>query len=119
MSLPVEIATGSGHLPGHWLVVSPATLTEIRLVDQMMPAGGVAIGTSGSGMAPGRKPWRDGHLLCKCALSTSTGSVGTLRKVCEPNVVVHQLALSDVSGVTELWTDEGAPAQQSWISRAL
>lgn len=32
-----------------------------------------------------------------------------LRKVCEPNVVIHQLAMSDVTGTTQLWTDEGAP----------
>ncbi len=84
---------------------------EIRLVDQMMPAGGVAIDI---GVWYG--PWTKAlarRASVVHAFEPQPDLCRFLRKVCEPNVVVHQLALSDVSGVTELWTDEGAPALNS------
>ena len=80
---------------------------EIRLVDQMMPAGGVAVDV---GVWYG--PWTKAlarRASVVHAFEPQPDLCRFLRKVCEPNVVVHQLAISDVSGVTELWTDEGAP----------
>jgi FkbM family methyltransferase len=80
---------------------------EIHLVDQLMPPGRVAVDI---GVWYG--PWTRAlarHASVVHAFEPQPDLCRFLRRVCEPNVVVHQLAMSDTIGVTELWTDVGAP----------
>jgi FkbM family methyltransferase len=80
---------------------------EILLVGELMPRGKAAVDI---GVWYG--PWTRAlaqHASVVHAFEPQPDLCGFLRSVCEPNVVVHEMAMSDTTGPTELWTSVGAP----------